>query len=524
MATPAVLSTSPANNATDVTIDAPVQFVFNTDLDTNTIGLATVYVFDPDTSDTIRGVVSYDAASKTITFLARQALLQNHAYSAVVVGLSDGLGSYIAATDGTPLPDTFRIDFRTTEERYVPLEEVADRDDIELVGPVRAVEAILPPQLQALAGVLSVSISTSDPEAFESEVDVCLSTIEIETTPPLIDQDTSAIELLAFPALGDEDYLADTDTAGVIWLNDINCLPTGEYDVTTPTGVLTGILPPDFVNPTGVFTITGGKLVWQRGVDEPCFMYNQELHVVLPKGLLGVTDAGVTGEFTADSSVVFTTEYWPKFIDHRLLRIELGPVAADLLDDTLNRIIHKNSIEAWEISAGCFDIDNPYPAVKRYVKWASILNVFDTLTLRAGLLGGGENKTLGDFEYERTLRGNIQNAHPMYAKAKEELKRWTLELRRYRGQNDVQVTVRGINNPTTRQDYFHRTWDNWCNWTWEGVWAVGSQVIPAGNQALERAIKLSNSHDHKGIQGVYGNRPPGALRSLFKCRQPKKDR
>lgn len=515
MTTPQVLSTSPVNGSTDVKIDSVIDFVFNTPLDKSSISFATVTVFDPDTLDPISGTVGYIAATNTIRFIPRAAFLEDRSYSAVVIGVGSGAGSWIRSADGDALPDDIRIDFRTVKERYVPLDEVADRTDLELTGPIRAVEAVLPPQLVGIAvRTPDIQILDSSPKGFASEVDPCIDEVTIKVSYPLeVLNPLDSFVIETYPVLGMDEYLGAADGRGLVWLND-GCAPTGDYEYQGPTGIHIAA-PPVFMNPTGYFAVSGENVIWTKYPDEPCFMYNQEVHFVIRAGTTGALN-GVTGEFGSDSEIVFTTKYVPKYIDSRMLRVELGPMVASLFDDTLNRIIHKNSLDAWEQAAGNFSFDNPYPAVKRYVKYASIIDVIDSISLtNSGGLIMDEDKTLGDFRYRRSGSSKVA-MHPKYEQAKKELAKALREIRAYRGQPQAVAAVKGSSHPSSRMDEMRRTWDNWTFWSYEGLVMDGT---PGANMYDERISKLYNATDHHGYsRSTYGLTPRGVFRSVFKCR------
>lgn len=513
MTTPLVVSTTPSDGSTSVTIDSSISFRFNTSLDTSTIGKGTVVVYEDDTLDPLDGIISYDSSNYIIRFMPSRGMKEDTAYKATIVGFDNSLGSWVTSADGDPLASSYTINFRTTTERYVTLEEVTDRSDIELVGPVRAVSATLPPALASAQTVFeTITIADSDPLDLKSEIPVCTETITLTTSHTLVNNITgsSTVELEIYPALGDEEYFVDVDATGTKWFND-DCATTG-YKL---DGV--DVAKPDFVSPTGEFSFDGKKIIWTRTDDDPCFMYNSEVHLVVKSGLTGVDSNSLTGTLDGDLEVIYTTEYWPKFVDQRMLRVELGSIVSSLYDDTLNRILHKNSIDAWEQAAGNFDIDSPFPAVKRYVKWASIVDVFDALTMKDGLIQG-DSKRLGDFEMSRG-GGNIEkNLHPKYKKAEKEKEKVLRELRYYRGQGHAQATVRGIKHPAARDDYRERTWDNWLMWTLDGLVYDPEAVTPGGNMRTERLSKQTRSHDHHGHTAQYGVSRTDASRTTFKCR------
>lgn len=515
MTTPLILASTPVDGAVDVLIDSVIIFQFNTALDSTTLHEGTFALWDDSTLEPIPISVVYNSSTYKVNLIPRQAMRELHTYRASVFGVDNGAAQWVKSSGGDPLSTTYTTTFRTAQDQYVPLDEVTDLDDVERVGPIRAVAATAPPGTVSTATTTTFEIVESVPVGFKTEVPVCTTGITIELDIPASGLDAYAT-LEVYPALGIEEYYAAADGTGTVWLND-SCAPTGNYTLAGLTGNYL-VSPPVFTQPVGSFSTSGNYLIWTADVDDPCFNYNTEVHVVIPKEGRPVSNAGLTGINTLDIETVFTTKYFPKFIDHRMLRVELGAVLANMYDDTINRIIHKNSIDAWEQAAGNFNIDEPHPAVRRYVKACSIIDIVDALTLQTGVLNGNERKQLGDFVYDRGgLGGNSINAsHPVYRRALEDKQRWLTELRKYRGQNKPLVAVKGANAYSTPADERSRTWDNWMIYTLNGL-LVGDLNKPSANMRQQRRHTIEAATDHGGFRLAYGSSGT-ANASVFKCR------
>ena len=82
---PSITSTSPANNATGVSIGSTVSATFNEPLDTSTVNSTTLQVVD-SSGNTVSGVVTYVSSSATILFSPTTDLLSQTTYTATVSG------------------------------------------------------------------------------------------------------------------------------------------------------------------------------------------------------------------------------------------------------------------------------------------------------------------------------------------------------------------------------------------------------------------------------------------------------
>jgi len=146
------------------------------------------------------------------------------------------------------------------------------------------------------------------------------------------------------------------------------------------------------------------------------FTYNKEIVVTINPGISGVYN------WTMPETVTswFTTQYCPLFTNITTIKLMAGPSIEGFADDTIYRMIHKNSIDAIDIYNtshsssysytfwGCESIKVPYQ-LKRYVECKT---AYDLLTLVEMITqdGRSQSKQLGDMNI--TYGGKPGSADP----------------------------------------------------------------------------------------------------------------
>ena len=116
---PIVSSTSPANNAIDVSVNALITVTFNEDMNPGTITTATFILNDGSTP--VSGVVSYDVATKTATFDPDDYLDATKPYTAKVLAAVEDLAS-------NPMGSDYEWSFTTGETKAVKISWEANRE------------------------------------------------------------------------------------------------------------------------------------------------------------------------------------------------------------------------------------------------------------------------------------------------------------------------------------------------------------------------------------------------------------
>jgi len=447
----ALLSSDPTDGATGVTIEQVITLTFNQDLRTSSVTAAVVQLFRDDADFPLPGGLA--AAGDKITFIPDQALHEDALYKVKVIGSDLGLPFSLQASDGTLLSTTIDVTFRTGQELYVPLSEVAGRDDIEQIGPIRQQDPLFATPTAVVLGALT--IEDRDPDAFEKvSVDITAVVIDFDRAIDPASVSTATVEVNQFPVLGIEEWYGSIPVGNT----DVMLAVQQNVDLTPPTGTL--VVEDDKVK----FVIDPSGVV----------LHNTEFQVTVSgvQGLDGSTLA-------SSSSWLFTTDLVPLYISPQMLRMELGAVVADLPDDTLCKLIHKCSIETWEESGRAIPLTKPTIQVRKWVECKVILDILAVKRLGHDL-GAGEQKTLGDLTIRRAPSDPLLNMK--YKQATECLKEIMIDLNPGR---ISRVAVKGSASGVERHDFRMRTWDH-----------LLLSSLPAANTPHERGVKQWLSADY----------------------------
>ena len=103
---PEIVSTFPANAATDVPLNQAVSATFNEAMNPLTISTSTFTLTGPG-SASITGTVSYDAINFIATLTPSAPLIANKTYTATIIGATDTTGNALGTTGGAPNPWMF---------------------------------------------------------------------------------------------------------------------------------------------------------------------------------------------------------------------------------------------------------------------------------------------------------------------------------------------------------------------------------------------------------------------------------
>lgn len=465
MTVPALVSSNPTNHDTDVEITQVVSFTFNTAIDATSVKKGTVFLYIESTGDPIECNLQVDDA--TIYLHPVRALFEDVTYIAVCMGESSGASAgNVKSADGDDLPDNVLISFTTQVEQYATREQVEQRADVETDGLIREVDLTEVGGLE-LTEVTPLGFSTDlDPSELDEVVFEFSANIDINTL-------TGNITLEAQNVWGDEDlYGAVANSDNKVYLQEWEP-GTGECD---------------FSQPTGEFTLSDNTITWTRGTGEPEFNHNTQVIFKINQDLKDVNGHSLV----SDAVVSMTTEFFPKYQTVQIMRSICGPMIADQYDDAINRILHRVSLDAFEIAGYKFDPYSPYPAVKRYVRYASILELADLLNARQSIYAG-QRKTLGDLtiEYPNSLPDVDVG---LVGRSRKKLERLERELRYYRGQGRPEFITKGISAGDRRTDRRSRRWD--IEYEYGSLfYAMTNVLVPASNLKQLRQAKLGYAHD-----------------------------
>jgi hypothetical protein len=412
--------------------------------------------------------ITLSSDHKTILAMPNRTLLENVPYLAALIGASDNsAGGNIKASDGTDLPDTYQISFRTRIERFVPLPEVAGRDDLIVVGPIREEDAAA-----AVTGYLE--IEQTYPAGFETNVDRDLSEIIVCFGQDVLATGShEALELIVNNVLGIPEYYGEGEPRPPD--------PSGRYlwDFLQPDDALQVMFTGEPTEPFGTVSFSGQCVRWDKDPTSPRFHYNSEVVVRVRSDSI----VNPTGQMLEDDVYfTFTTEYWPLYTGVQYIRLKLGRTVAALFDDTINRHIHAASIDAIQQAYYSFDMEHPFPAVRRYVQACTILNILDEIGLGPALQQG--RKRLGDLDIQYSPQ-DLAKIAAAYRRAEEDKKTTLFELRYYRRQSRPMVVIKGQDYWGERRDFRMRTWQG-----------LRASPHPSANTAEQRRFQSRLANDH----------------------------
>ena len=182
---------------------------------------------------------------------------------------------------------------------------------------------------------------------------------------------------------------------------------------------------------------------------------NRQYTLKILPGLKGING---TTEYILENTLEFwfTSTYCPLFTSLTQVKLAAGPIADYFTDDTIYRMIHKNSLDAVDLYNlnnnllipydfwGCTWNDVPY-TLRKYVECKT---AYDILSLHQSVIqnGGGDGsqtKTLGDMtiSYKSGASSDINNSDP--SRKQQLYECWTELLRSIK---TVRTAVRGIND------------------------------------------------------------------------------
>ena len=407
MAAPTVVSVTPADATVGVSVKANIVVVFSVAIDIDSVKDGTVVLTNLTTSTAARLAFSLSSDKKTLTIAPHNLLTPQCAYSLLIAGADSELPAGNVESDtGDDLAEDYTSIFSTGEERFVSLEEITDRDDIQHIAPIRE-------ESELAEATNYIQITGSSPASYstnQSDIDE----IKIYLSEA-VDEDEwsdSYLTIEMYPVLDLDDYIGNYDSAGD---KTLYC-----DDSTIPITV-----------PTGTISISSNVITWTRDTTVPVgedattynkFPFNMEVIVTLAEETTGTSG----NTLSEDVSIIFTTEMFPMYSGIRTIRLDLGPVLDDYRDDALNRVILSRSIDAWEIGGRNFSIDTQPSAAKAFTRWASVVEALEVLSADMDM-ASGVMKQLGDFriDYSRrgvdSERGRIKTARTRMEKAERVL-------------------------------------------------------------------------------------------------------
>ena len=202
------------------------------------------------------------------------------------------------------------------------------------------------------------------------------------------------------------------------------------------------------------------------------FSQNLQFTFTISPGMSGMLPDGSIGIMECPYEFYFTTKYCPLFTTVTRVKLTGGPTLENVPNDTIYRMIHKNSIDAVDLynlsqgknvigyeQWGC-EYTNVPIILRRYVECKtaydliSLQKLYNTMNPR----NGGETKTLGDMtiRYDGNVTSSVLPTDPN--KLKELYDCWNSALRSF---NTLTSTVKSFYDTT--KGYIHPVRDIFHN-------------------------------------------------------------
>lgn len=146
--------------------------------------------------------------------------------------------------------------------------------------------------------------------------------------------------------------------------------------------------------------------------------YNQEYIITISGGILGINPDDTEIVSSDTYSFWFTSQYCPLFTTATKVKLIAGPVSDSVLDDTINRMIYRNSLDIINIynmnganidplTWGCGPDNIPYEFA-RYVECKTAYDILSLIDqLKNSAMAGGQTKTLGDLTIKYDGSSNV---------------------------------------------------------------------------------------------------------------------
>ena len=431
MSAPIINTRTPSESEINVYLNQLIYVVFDQNIDSTTLDDNTVVLYRTSDYTILEKVFTYDSDTFTATFTPDVIFDKNTTYNMVVVG-ADQSTTCVKNAAGERLATTSTWFFTTGEDIY---EAPADTEP-ETQPDVPVADA---PVIQVLepATVTDFAVTITDPENYESNIGTINSDNETVYWPGPIT--VTFNRLLASGAAVDQNWV--TLRAEAV-----------DGDPATLTNVPSGVLA------------SGGPMysfVWTP-VDYADNQYNwrtnNEIIVTLSEDIEDY-EGNLLG---SDYQFMFTMAYRPLYCTVKKIRTVIGPYIRDVADDTVNRLIYQNSLEAFNIANEVYGqnqwtIDNPTFAAKM---WTCCKTQYDLLYARMlddAANGPGQMKRLGDFNIQEQtalsegLKGALQ-------KALDCMNAWMKQLLGNNRRAKAKMVVKGVSAPTTPPMRGVRTW------------------------------------------------------------------
>jgi hypothetical protein len=372
MAAPTLSSSSPADSAAAVFINATITATFSEDLLASSVNSSTAILRSISLDETVDAQVT--VSGSIITIQPWNFLIAESVYTLTLVGADLGLttGAIKDTATETDLATTVVITFTTGDQVQTPELGKTEEETALEGGAFLPTDVVVTDTTFRVTNSIplnhSWSISRHKPQLI-----ITMSNSVDSTT--VVDGTSFYVTQTAF--LDEEGLLALSGADGYAF----------QYE--DPTGM-------DFSDVTGALAVTGSQITWTKDTSRD-WASNTCVEV-----FLGSTIADTGGSTLAqDQKITFYIEPFPVAVGVRAIRSELGTmIPTTYLDDYIGLRTWFRTMETWEETNRYIDIKRDFITsrpFKQYIKCRAAMDIIDDIRADKDL-GAGVSKTLGDFK------------------------------------------------------------------------------------------------------------------------------
>jgi hypothetical protein len=432
MASPTIISRTPAPNAVSVYLNAYLEVVFSQAIDPTTINSNTVLLYRVSDFVIMDNSASFDVASLKLTVIPNIVFDQNTQYNAVLVGL-DQSNACIKNLTGEGLATSSSWYFTTGLLPDDPQGEFGENDEeaIDKSTAESPVSLVLPPK-----STTDLTIIGTTPENYAANIGSINSDfetvyyhgpIQIQFNQPVASGSAVSQDWVSF-----EVQPVDGDPATVAIM---------------PAGTLSNSVGDTLIWSPSV--VNGADYTWRT---------NNEITVTVSEDVVSAAGATLGNQFR----FMFTTPYRPYYCTVPRIRSVIGSFIREIPDDTIARNIYFNSLEAYNIANTIYSqylwgIDSPTFAAKMWVCCKTQYDLLYAKLLDQASSGPGMIKRLGDFTIQEStdIQAGVKGA---LQKSLDCTNAWLkLILGKYRRAKS-KMAIKGVTSPATPPMRGVRTW------------------------------------------------------------------
>jgi hypothetical protein len=452
MASPLIVSKSPAANSTNVYINAYIEVVFDQHMAPASLNENTILLYRVSDYQVMDVTSTFVNDNDTLTIIPDIVFDQNTQYNIVLVG-SDQSTSNIQNSVGEPLLTSESWNFTTGLLKQDPQGEFGEDNEeaVDIKSAESPVSLVLPPKSSN-----SLLITGTSPDNYSDNIGKM--NLDYETAyyggPITVTFNSPLASGLAVS----QDWIT------------IDVVPV-DGDPSTAVAVPSGVVSNEL----------GSVLKWTPATwdgNDYTWRINNEVTVTVSDKVKDSYGKELGNQF----KFMFTTPYRPYYCTVPKIRAVIGSFIREIPDDTIARNIYLNSLEVYNIantiySQYLWDMDNPTFAAKMWTCCKTQYDLLYAKLLDMASNGPGMIKRLGDFTIQESteIQAGVKGA---LQKSLDCSNAWMkLILGKFRRAKS-KMAVKGVTSPATPPMRGVRTW----------TLETGRDTLGA-NKTLTRRIK-----------------------------------